>query len=236
MSEGQTTATLIAFPAAGGGAWMFARLRRALPSHVELVVPDLPGRGRRAGPGQAESFAELVGQLCDELGERVVRHPYVVFGSCFGSLLSFELLREIRRRRLPLPRAFMVSAREPPDTAPSYSRYLSREDGELRDYLQRNHPVDRSDKPAAQLQDLLIGYLRRDVAIAAPYQYTAEEPLPVPIFAYHGTDDPEVPPDGLEEWRTHTTQEFTLRLVPGERDFYLSDTRQLLADLTEVLS
>lgn len=242
MTAQAVNGSLVAFPAAGGGVWMFAALRRQIPAGLKLVVPDLPGRGKRARCGLVLDIFQLVAELCDEVTEQVSGRPYAVFGSCFGSLIGFELVREIRRRNLRLPQAFLVSARQPPDTAPSYAHLLGRTDEQLRAYLQRNRPIDRSNRGAVQLQDLLLKQLRTDIRIGASHNYAAEAPLSMPIYAYHGAsgidekaEDLATSAEGLDHWRAHTTGSFRLDVVPGGRDFYMTDPSRLVADLVAVL-
>ncbi|MFD0883310.1 thioesterase II family protein [Streptosporangium algeriense] len=231
--------TLIAFPAAGGGKWMFTGLRRALPPGLKLVVPDLPGRGKRTRDTSVGSVAELVTELCDELEPEFHHGRYVLFGSCFGSLVAFELLREIRRRGHPMAEAFVVSARKPPDIAESYRAYAGWTDEQLGGYLDYIWPAERvngENGALGALRGLVIRQLRRDVQIAANYDFEPERVFDLPIYAYRGADDQSITAEELKTWRSHTSGPFTFRAVTGGRDFYADDCDRLVADLEQVLT
>lgn len=238
-SDGQTDSTdrppsaLVAFPAAGGGVWMFAGLRQQLSEDVELIVPDLPGRGRRAR-AEVSDIDQLAEQLSAELVDRIGERPYIIFGSCFGSLVSYRLIHELIRQGNRLPELFMVSARQPPDAAPGYEMYSDWSDGQFHDYLQSVWDVDPERNAAAMR--LLVRQMKTDAAIGATYRHVDPEPMPVPIIAYHGVDYQWVTPAELEQWRLCTTGSFRLSLVPGGRDFYVNDASQLIADLESVLA
>jgi surfactin synthase thioesterase subunit len=227
---------IIAFPAAGGGKWLFTGLRQALPPGVRLITPELPGRGRRASGCSVRTMPDLVELLCGDLQALVGDRRYVIFGSCFGSLVSFELLRGLRRRRLPLPDAFLVSARMPPDLAPGYQQYADWQDEQLREYLDLVWPEQNPSKAVSDLRAVILGYLKRDIEIGASHEFRHEDPFELPIYAYRGDADWSVSPEELKTWEAHTSGPFIFRAVRGSRDFYLEDHGQLIADVTELLT
>ena len=59
--------------------------------------------------------------------------------------------------------------------------------------------------------------------------------LPCPIHAFGGSDDPLVMESDLSEWRTRTSGEFSVQILPGGH-FYLSDGPQLFTALRPLLS
>ena len=59
------------------------------------------------------------------------------------------------------------------------------------------------------------------------YEYQEEEPLPVPITAFYGSDDPEATRGETEGWERHTSGGFSLHEIPGGH-FYLTHSSPLL--------
>ncbi|MGH6679076.1 MAG: thioesterase II family protein, partial [Bradyrhizobium sp.] len=104
---------LVAFPHAGGGATAFYPLAGLLPEAIELRAVQLPGRETRLGEAPFTRLPPLIDALADALGDSL-RVPYALFGHSLGALIAFELAREFRRRRLPLPRTLIVSGRRAP--------------------------------------------------------------------------------------------------------------------------
>jgi len=216
---------LVVFPGAGGGAGMFAAVRRELSPGDELIVPDLPGRGRRAGFPPEAGVDKLVHDLADEVTARVAERPWALFGTSFGTLLAVEYLREVYRRAAPAPAVLVVSGRRPPDRAGGYGQYLGWCDDRLWAHLGGPDPADLP----AELRVLVLERLRADIRLGAGYRYRPGKPFAAPIVACHGTAETGVSTVDLIAWRNHTTGGFRLVEVSGDHYFYRSRPRDLLA-------
>lgn len=77
--------------------------------------------------------------------------------------------------------------------------------------------------------------IRADFSLGETYRYDAEPPLDVPITAFGGERDDEVPRDHVEAWREQTTGEFRVQMFPGDHFFLNSDRPQVLAALSREL-
>ncbi|MDU6373717.1 MAG: thioesterase domain-containing protein, partial [Bradyrhizobium sp.] len=66
---------LICLPYAGGSAMIYARWRRLLPSWIEVVPLELPGRGARMDEPLHTEMAGLTDQLATELIGTAWRSP-----------------------------------------------------------------------------------------------------------------------------------------------------------------
>jgi medium-chain acyl-[acyl-carrier-protein] hydrolase len=223
---------LIAFPPAGNRGGIFANLRRAAPDGVQVIVPDLPGRGKRMQSRPDLTITDLAAELADELPERIAARPYMVFGTSFGSILSFEYVRETQRRRLHPPEALIVSGRPPPEDSNDFDKYAAWTDAEILSYLVIASPdgVSLRDAPT-ELQDLAIEWFRSDIRLGTEYRYIADRPLEVPIIVFHGADDYGVSEESLMNWQRHTTGKFAIRVVAGGHFFYVSRPETLIAAL-----
>ncbi|MEV2278202.1 alpha/beta fold hydrolase [Nocardiopsis sp. NPDC049922] len=229
-------ATVVAFPAGGGGAGVFAALRKAIPAGIGLAVPDLPGRGRRTRAPAGLTVADLAAEITAELEPRIASRPYVVFATCFGTIIGLELVWQILERGLPGPRALVVSGRRPPDTAPSFEPLGTRTDEEILDRLGASWPpgTDVRELPTP-IRTLMIRQIRRDNELGLGYVHSPRGPLPLPISALHGIEDPELDVEDMEYWRSHTKSSFRVGLVPGGHYFYLTNPDELAEELTGFL-
>ncbi len=100
---------LFCFSYAGGGASVFRLWAAGLPKGVEVCAVQLPGRENRIAEPLISSIDELTPLLCDAL----LQHcdlPFVFFGHSTGALTAFELSRELRRRKAPLPLRLLYRA------------------------------------------------------------------------------------------------------------------------------
>jgi medium-chain acyl-[acyl-carrier-protein] hydrolase len=214
---------LFAFPHAGGGAstspvdplpaWNVARIR-------------LPGRESRLAEAPFERMSALVPALADAIQPYLDR-PFAFFGHSMGAAIAFELARELRRRGRPLPEILIASgARAPqfrrnhvPPPPPSRAAFLE----ELRRL--QGIPAELLDDPA--LLRAILPALEADAALYRAYAYAEDAPLPCPIRAYGGIDDPNVRHEHLAAWAEQTAASFALREFPGGH-FYLNTARELL--------
>ena len=66
---------------------------------------------------------------------------------------------------------------------------------------------------------MVLPALRADLQMIETYQCADEPPLEVPMFVLGGTEDPAVSAGHLMEWRRYTTQDCSVRLLPGGHFF-----------------
>ena len=71
----------------------------------------------------------------------------------------------------------------------------------------------------------LLPLLRADANLYRRYTYTPQDPLPIPIQAFGGVDDPNISIEQLDAWRSHTASGFGMKQFPGGH-FYLDSPSQ----------
>ena len=201
------------------------------PAQAGAACPAvLPGRGSRIAEAPFERMASLIQSLAAAI-EPYLAQPFAFFGHSLGAIVAFELARELRRRGLPLPRLLIVSAARAPQFRRNHVPPPEPSDEDL--LREANLPDD----PA--IRHAVLPALRADTHLYRHYVYTEDAPLPVPIRAYGGLDDPHISRAHLEAWREQTTESFALRQFPGGH-FYWKEHRAefdaaLGADLKEDL-
>jgi surfactin synthase thioesterase subunit len=114
----------------------------------------------------------------------------------------------------------------PPD--PSEAEFLEQ--------LEAREGIPREVRANPDLMRLLLPALGADAAIYRNYVYVEEPPLTCPIVAYGGAEDPHVRREHLETWRSETTAEFALRMLPGGHFFLHTGQREFLTTLFEDLA
>ena len=210
---------LFCFPHAGGGAGQPLAL-----SGWTAIPVRLPGRESRLAEAPFERMGPLVAALADNIASYLDR-PFAFFGHSMGAVVAFELARELRRRSRPLPMMLIASgARAPqfrrhhvPPPAPSREAFVE----ELRRL--EGIPAEVLDDPA--LMRAILPALASDAALYRNYVYAEEAPLPIPVRAYGGADDPNVRREHLDGWADQTTASFAVRVFPGGH-FYLAIARE----------
>jgi medium-chain acyl-[acyl-carrier-protein] hydrolase len=172
--------------------------------------------------------------LIDALAATQFDTPFVFFGHSMGAVIAFELGRRLRDDGKPLPRALYVSgARAPqfrlhhqPPPEPSEEAFLEE--------LRRLGGMPQEILENRELMRVALPSLRADARLYRNYVYKPGELFDFPIFAYGGSDDPNVRPEHLDAWREQTTGHFRRREFPGGH-FFIQSAPEFLNVLAEDL-
>ncbi len=207
---------LFAFPHAGGADVE----PKKWPNHPRYaVVPVLlPGRGVRRQERPYRAMEPLVEDLADALP---TDQPFVFYGHSFGSHMAFELVRELRRRKAPLPQQLIVGARGAPGLParlPALGNLPQEEF--VAKVAERFGGVPDALRKRPDILNLFLAPLRDDIRVLERGKPVHEDPIPVPICALDADDDPSVLREDVAEWARLTTAEFTLQAVTGGHFFH----------------
>jgi medium-chain acyl-[acyl-carrier-protein] hydrolase len=226
---------MFCFPYVGGAAAVFRPWGRHFNDHVEVLALQLPGRERRLSDPLVDTIAGLVDAIAPTFED--LDTPFVFFGHSMGGLVAFELMRELRRRKGPMPSLLLASACSAPQI-PDYvdpPRSTQSED-EIVHELRRLNGTDEAILEHEELRRLLLPALRADFNIVDLYRYYDEPPLDCPIIALGGMHDSGITVDMLAGWQLQTTRGFDLQMFNGDH-FYLHACRDaLLATLAREIT
>jgi medium-chain acyl-[acyl-carrier-protein] hydrolase len=206
---------------------MYYRWSNEVSPTIRLLPVQLPGREQRF---RERPFTEMT-PLIEALSEALLPHfdrPFVLVGQSMGALVSFELVRWLRRHGDKRPLGMVVAASKAPQAASSGDPIHSLPRAEFLANLQERYGA----LPAAlakyeELLDLLLPTLRADVRLVETYSYRPEPPLDCPILAIGGTDDRAVSPTAMAAWKDQTTGDFAQEFVPGDH-FVLDSSRRVV--------
>lgn len=223
----RTGTLLFCLPYAGGSATAFHGWDDCLPPDIHCLPVHLPGRGTRF----AESPAIDVLELSQAIVHRAAGQPFAIFGHSMGARLAFEVARQLRRDGAPLPIALFVGGSRPPHMDTPLSRIAHLPDEEFcgRVVAMGGTPAGLLDN--AEVRTLLLPALRADFAMVEAYRFRREPPLPIPIIAFAGSDDPEADPCDMTGWSAHTTAMARLRTFAGNHFFLHSEQSAVVANV-----
>ena len=225
------TLRLFCFPYAGIGASIFRTWAAEFPAHVELCLMQPPGReGRFMEP----AFHEI-SPMADSAAAAIAPHlsmPYIVFGHSLGALVSFEVLRRLRSRGLPMPAHLFVSAHRAPQFPNPHPPLRQLADPEFIDHVSREYDgIPRAVLDNPDLVELMLPSLRADFTVFETYQWTAEPPFDLPISAFGGLKDRRVRESELTGWSERTNGPFRLEMFDGDHFFLQSRRDELIASI-----
>ena len=230
----QARSRLFCFPYAGGAASVFRAWSDGLPTDVEVCPVQFPGRETRLMESPFRQLSVLVDALAEALGP-LLDKPFALFGHSLGSLVSFELVRQLRAKHQTRPVRLFVSAGPAPQIP---HRGLPIHDLPKREFAaelrQLNGTADEL-LDHHEFMDVVLPSLRADFALYESYRYYPGPPLNCPISTFGGLSDRKVSHSDLEAWRDQTAVSFSIRMFPGDHFFLKTAQALLLRALSQEL-
>jgi medium-chain acyl-[acyl-carrier-protein] hydrolase len=206
-----------------------------LPSEVEVCAVKLPGRESRLNEPPFKELSTMVDTLSPFLIP-FLDVPFAFFGHSMGGLISFELVRQLRRERQSTPVHLFVSGYRAPQLKDPYPHIHQLPDEAFLSELQTTYgtPEDLLNNP--ELIKLFLPLLRADFAVCETYVYADEDPLDCPVSVFGGVQDSKVAYEELAAWSAQTNSAFSLRMFPGSHFFLESARTQILQAVGQVLT
>jgi surfactin synthase thioesterase subunit len=232
--SGGARVTLYCLPFAGGGAGVFRDWAAGLPPGTEVCPIHLPGREARFREPAIDDVDVLLAGLLEALAPHLDR-PFALFGHSMGGLIAFELADRLRARGI-VPAWFFASGARPPHVPrPDPTRHLLPDD-DLVALVGRMNGTPREVIEESEVIRLMLPTIRSDFRLVETYRYRPRAPLPCPVIAIAGRDDPEAPPAAMEAWRVHAAGRFEMHVLPGDHFFVSSERARVLELLSERLA
>jgi surfactin synthase thioesterase subunit len=161
--------------------------------------------------------------------------PFSFFGHSMGTLVAYEMMRELRRRNRPMPvRAFMSGALPPNIKIFRPVSHLP-DDQIIQELVFRYKVLPDGFAASRELISLIMPTVRADLALMENHALRSEAPFATPITAIGGVDDTSTPREGLAAWSEHTLRPLKISLVPGGHFYIRPPPRQLLQLIIEDL-
>lgn len=217
---------LFCFPYAGGSEQVYQAWPWVLPETTEVCAVRYPGRGFQQHESPLRRLSSLVSLLYESMTP-LLDKPFAFFGHSMGALVAFELARMLRRQHGPQPLHLYVSGFRAPQLPKTGLDLHQLSDADLVYQLGKFNGTPPEVLQAEELMSLVLPTIRADFEVCETYAYQAEPPLACPLSAFGGFQDPAVPRERLEAWRTQTTGPFTVRMFLGDH-FYLKVSQPIV--------
>lgn len=219
---------------AGGGASIYRQWGALFPPEIELFPIQLPGRENRWQEAPYTDLMDLIRPLVEGLHPYLDK-PYALFGYSMGALVSFELVRHLRRRGLPMPFHLFVAAHRAPQLPYSQEKIHALSHEQFLTRLDQLGTVPGEILSNEEAMAIYVPLLRADFALCEGYTYQEEQPLPCSLSAYGGLSDERASRQELSAWSTQSNGTFVLNMFPGDHFFLQSHQNQLLQNLLPML-
>jgi len=209
---------LICFPYAGGNASIFMPWIKNLPSNVELVIVQAPGRGARMGEEAYSDMNDLIGDLIKVIPS-VLNKPYILFGHSLGSRIAFELMNQLKKFDYELPQHFIASGSRGPHLKCTKESIYKLPQDEFIEELKSLNGTPKEIIENKELMELFLPLLKADFELADRYYYTGTSGFNCPISVFGGQDDTGISLSELNSWGDLFETDADINLFPGDHFF-----------------
>jgi surfactin synthase thioesterase subunit/acyl carrier protein len=227
---------LICFPSAGGGASMFSAWKEFLPKEIELIGVQYPGREERFNESFAIHIPELINDIITTL-KPILNSPFVLYGHSLGSIIAFELIRELRRKKMPMPKHMIISSFYSPRIfSENIERLINM--NPISNFTETFIKLGMIPKKILNNEELkthFLKILKADVQLGNTYHYQTENPLECSISAFIGTKDPLIKITDITDWQSEAVRNFNLKVFAGDHFFWQNRTEIFVKELLNEL-
>jgi surfactin synthase thioesterase subunit len=223
-----TPLTLYIFPHAGGSATYYVPFAKSFSADIKRVAVQYPGR-RDRGLTELESVPELAEDIFTMMAPSAQTAGRIaLFGHSMGGLVAFEVALRFQSAGYPVAALFISSC-----AAPGHIRYkeLQGSDHEILSLVAQLTDTDPEVLANDEFASTILPTLQSARTIAT-YTRPPEIKVSCPIHAFVGDNDIIVADENMTAWADRTTEEFSIRVFPGDH-FYLNHNLPELAKTIE---
>ncbi|ARN20323.1 thioesterase II family protein [Piscinibacter gummiphilus] len=225
---------LLCVPCAGASAMMYARWRPRMPSWLQVVPVELPGRGARLAEAFVEDFDTLADQLCHEQAAAMTGR-FALFGHSMGALLCHGIAQRLQAQGRPQPLAVVVSGSPAPSRRDPMNFARKGDDAGLVADLRRQGGTPEAVFQSPELMRMTLDALGADYRVCESFRPFGAAGLKVPLHVFAGRGD-DIAPDRIEAWRAEAPALATFDWFDGGHFFIRQQEAGVLAALTGRLS
>ncbi|XP_067657009.1 S-acyl fatty acid synthase thioesterase, medium chain-like [Haliotis asinina] len=215
---------LICLPWGGGGSIFYAGWGRLMSENIEVVGVTLPGREARIDEKCCDDLEEIITDIINVMKSRYMDKPFILFGHSMGSLLAYELACRLKSQTGQEPRKMYLSGISAPHS-PMRQRLNIDHNATDQEFIEALGSLGGTPKEVLENEEIMkfiLPTLRADNTMLDRFDFTPSDgqpPFTCPMSFFDGKDDAK---HDIEAWKSLTTGQFTLTMMPGGH-FYLRD-------------
>jgi surfactin synthase thioesterase subunit len=194
---------------------------------IEVVAVELPGRGMHIGDPAIDRMDVLVERLLPAMRPLLDR-PFALFGHSLGSLVAFEISRQLAATGGPEPQHLVVSGMGAPHVASADAPIHELPDREFIDAVRALNGIPPEVLANEGLVECFLDILRADFRLGETYRPDPILRLRHPITAFGGVHDGSCRREDVEAWQLHTAARCVVRWLPGDH-FFIREHEHLIA-------
>ncbi|WP_160715579.1 thioesterase II family protein [Chitinophaga solisilvae] len=200
---------------AGGNAWSFDFLKPYL-QNFDVVVPELPGRGKRMAEPLLTEFSQGVADVYQHVTGKLSGPPFFIYGHSMGAYLTLKLGHMLEQNGYR-PAALIVSGNAGPHPEATKKKYYRMPHHVFLKELEElgGIPPDILSNP--EYFEYFEPMLRADFELSEEHGLIQDFAVKAPIYAMMGTEEEGV--GNIANWQRFTASWFRYETLPGGHFF-----------------
>ncbi|MGR5066594.1 thioesterase II family protein [Photobacterium sp. DNB22_13_2] len=228
------TLRVFLFPYAGGSAAIYNQWLENIPSHVEIIQLQLPGRANRFNEPLISSMPELINELGKEIAP-LTDLPYIIFGHSMGGRICHNLINFLDANNHPLPIHFIASGCKAPHQERHKSGTHLLPKKEFIDEIKRLNATPDEILNNIDFFNIYIDILRADFEVADYQSDIPKNKKKIPFTLFLGLFDDEVDISDIDEWKLHFNKEFSVKLFNGGHFFINTEFDNIIKEMNKII-
>lgn len=224
---------IICLPYAGGSSSVFSKWNKYISPDIEIVAPELAGRGLRCREDFYSSIQSAAEDIYSIVSEKCYNDKFAIFGHSMGCFIAYELYRRICSEhclKRNLVHIFMSG---------NYAPHLNNDEKHRTEYYKLG--IDGLKKEVMRLggttadifeNPLLLNYffpiIRSDYYITETYQMEEFKEFCCGCTILNGVDD-DLSLSDLESWKKYSPCGFAIKNFPSNH-FFINDNCGMVID------
>lgn len=225
-----TSVNLFTLPFAGGSRYSYREMEEYLPSIVNSVALEYPGRGSRMRESLVRDMHSLVEDAYQQIRHDLDKCSYAIYGHSMGGLMAGLLARKIiHNHHQPPLHLFITGSRGPSGKENEEKKRHLMEKSAFIEELKRLNGSPEEILNDSELLDYFEPIIRADFEATETYQYQEAPPMNIPITVITGTDE-EMLPESVAAWQKETRQAVDFRRMAGTH-FFIHKYPSVIAEI-----
>lgn len=173
---------------AGGDKYSWRRYAEALPASIEMINPEIPGRGDRFGEPLLSNMSDIVEDLYQQILPHI-QQPYLLVGKSMGALKGYLLLQRLMNEGRRLPLHVYFGSRKAPGAYGNHPKIADKSSKDFWDGVSKYGGLPEALLQHEELKELYEPILRADFAALENYVYQEAPQIPVSATIMVGKND-----------------------------------------------
>lgn len=225
MNRQNAQPNIILLHFAGGNCYSYQPLKRLMPD-FNVIMPELPGRGRRTGEPLLHDKAKAVDDLFAQVMALKLTGALIIYGHSMGATLGLLLCEKLEQAGID-PSCLIVTGSAGPGVGEKEERYKLKDEA-FKQALRKLGGIPEEVLQNEELFDYFEPVIRADFELLEKDELEPGQSLRVPIHAVMGNEEEDAA--HIQNWQRFSKAAVITDIWPGNH-FFIYDAMEKLAML-----